>query len=257
MHPCPDCRHELIEVTFDSEKAGKIHCWYCSFCGGAFFDHWDSNLLNLEEIKNELSRVFYQEENTEKINVEPECPFDQSAMLPVVSPAVPAGVRVFYCPFCHGNWFPRAELKKFKEEQEKKVSKFKNLNIPLTSISAVFLPLLLVAVLLGSAFVVRRGFLSTPQNISVGASVFHKMLHLKKIGPNAVEISFYTEEPVKSTILYKKNGMPTPLSQKEGSYSRYHYAVISNLDNPDDYLFQVTSISLLAKEYNSEWLSAK
>lgn len=257
MHLCPDCKKELIEVTFDSEKAGKIHCFYCSNCGGAFFEHWDSNLLTLDEIKRELERVFSQEEDLSQINTEPDCPFDQSTMRPVISEAVPSNVRIYFCPFCHGNWFPKSELVKFKQAQERKVLKFKSMNLPLASVFSVFLPVLLVFTMLGSAFLIRHSFLTgVQQGLSTGASGFYKMLHAKQIDSSKVEISFYTEEPVKSTLSYNKPGEEMKQKQ-ENDFSRYHYVLIDGLNGSQNYLFQIKSVNFEGKEFVSEWMSAK
>jgi Zn-finger nucleic acid-binding protein len=258
VHLCPDCHHELVEVTFNSEKGGKIHCFYCSHCGGSFFEHWDSNLLSLSEIKKDLEKVFFQEEEVDKINVEPDCPFDASMMRPVVSEAVPLGVRIFFCPTCRGNWFPKSELVKFKESQEKKVFGFKVSKIPLTSISAVFLPVVFVVFMFGSALVARQSFLAPkPGAITVGATSEYKLLQIKVIQPSSVEISFLTDNPVKTTILYKKIGLDAVLSEYEPNYSRYHFFVIKNLIEPEKYLFQMKGVALENKVYESEWLSPK
>jgi Zn-finger nucleic acid-binding protein len=256
---CPDCHHDLVEVTFKSEKGGDIHCFYCSHCGGSFFEHWDSNLLGLNEIKKDLEKVFFQEEEVEKINVEPTCPFDQSMMRPVMSEAVPRGVRIFFCPTCKGNWFPKAELVRFKQSQEKKVFSFKSLNIPMASISSVFLPVLFVMFIFGSAVIAGRSFMSskTIQQINVGAISVFQMMQIKSISTSSVEISFFTDEVVKTTFNYKKSESAEVLSETEKDFSRYHYFVIRNLENPKVYLFQLQGVNLNGKVYASQWMGAK
>jgi Zn-finger nucleic acid-binding protein len=258
LQHCPDCHHELVEVTFKSQKGGNIHCYYCSHCGGSFFEHWDSNLLSLSEIKNDLEKVFFQEEEVDRINLEPECPFDQSIMRAISSEAIPLGVHIFACPSCHGNWFPKAELVRFKQGQEKKIFGLKMSNIPLTSISAVFLPVLFVAFMFGSVFLARQTFLSPkPSTVTVGAAGYFKLLQIKAVKPSSVEISFFTDDPVKTTVLYKENGMDAISSFYEADYSRYHYIVIKDLVDPGMYMFQMKSVALENKLYESEWMSAK
>jgi Zn-finger nucleic acid-binding protein len=256
MRTCPDCQHELIEVSFDSEKAGKIHCWYCSNCGGAFFEHWDSNLLSLTDIKQELARLFKQDEEVITINQTPSCPMDTTVMNPIVSAAVPAGIKIFFCPTCRGNWFPKGELVKFKMEQEGKLAQLKKMNMPMASIFSLFLPVLFVAVMTGVTFYARSVILNQQSlNMQAKAASYQKMLQIKKISATSVEISFFTDEPSKSIIYYKAEGVV--LNKNENDFSRYHYVVIDNLNNPVNYLFQIQTTTSSEKIYNSEWLSAK
>lgn len=256
MKTCPDCQHELIEVSFDSEKAGKIHCWYCSNCGGAFFEHWDSNLLSLSDIKQELSRLFKQDEEVTAINQSPACPIDAAVMNPIVSEAIPAGIKIFFCPVCRGNWFPKGELIKFKMEQEGKLAQLKKMNMPMASIFSLFLPVLFLAVMTGVTFYARSVILNQQAlNVQVKAASYQKMLQIKKISTTAVEISFFTDDPSKSIIYYKAEG--TILNKNENGFSRYHYVVINDLNNPASYLFQIQTTTGTGKVHVSEWLAAK
>jgi Zn-finger nucleic acid-binding protein len=245
-----------MEVSFDSEKAGKIHCWYCNNCGGSFFEHWDSNLLSLSDIKHELTRLFKQGEEVVNINQAPNCPMDQALMQCVSSEAVPASVKVFYCPTCHGNWFPRGELIKFKTEQEGKLSQFKKMNMPMASIFSLFLPVFFVAVMVGVTFYARNVIVNQQMvSVQTKAAALQKMLQIRKISATAVEISFYTDEPSKSIIFYKAES--AVLNKNENDLSRYHYVVIDNLNNPASYLFQIQTTTVSGDKFTSEWLSAK
>lgn len=256
MQICPDCQRDLTEVSFESEKAGKIHCFYCSNCGGSFFEHWDSNLLSIDDIKRELERIFSQEESVGKTNLEPECPIDGATMHPIASEAVPAGVRVYACPTCHGNWFPKADLVKFKEMQTRKIFKFKNLGIPLASVSAVFLPAMFLAIMTGVMIYTKNKVIDNKNTYVSTASGFQKMIQIKDTKKNSVEILFVTDEPSKSVISYKVPGGKV-YQKEETDFSRYHYVLINNLTNPKDYLFQIKSTTISSKEYNSEWLSPR
>ncbi len=256
MSPCPDCQKDLIEVTFDSDRAGKTKCLYCSSCGGSFFEHWDSNILTLNDIKQELSRLFKQEEEVTNINLSPPCPLDQTTMVGVKSEAVPEGLKIFSCPQCHGNWFPRREIVRFKEIQEGKLGQLKKFRVPMGSLGALFLPVFFVAIMTGLTFYARNVVLKNdPYSVQIKAAENYKMLQIKKIDEVSVEISFYTDEPSKSIIYYKTNS--DILNKAEAADSRYHYLRIDDLKNPENYLFQIRTTTTSGKEYNSEWLSAK
>lgn len=257
MRACPDCQHELIEVSFDSDKAGKIHCWYCSNCGGSFFEHWDSNLLTLDDIKNELARLFKQDEEVVNINQTPKCPLDQNIMQCVASTAVPANIKIFYCPVCRGNWFPKGELIKFKTEQEGKLAQFKKMNVPMSSIFSLFLPVLFVAIMTGITFYARSVLLNQQSILyQTRAASYQKMLQIKKIDTDSVEVSFFTDDPSKSVIYYQAEG--AILNKSEQDFSRYHYVRIDDLSGGvANYLFMVRTTTSAGKVYNSEWLSAK
>lgn len=256
MYICPDCLHPLIEVSFDSEKAGKVHCLYCSFCGGSFFEHWDINLLSLEDIKKELSRLFKQQGEVPASKANPKCPVCQNSMEVLHHEAIPQNVHVFACPSCHGNWFPKGELVKFKEEQTSKLASLKKLNIPLASIYSLFLPVFFLAMVFGMTYYFRQSAQNgTLFTIQTRASTYQKMLQIKKISETSVEISFFTDEPTKSIVYYRSEN--EILNKQENDYSRYHYTVIDNLLNPTAYLFQIRSETPSGKAYNSDWLTAK
>lgn len=256
MSSCPDCHSDLIEVSFDNEKIGKIHCLYCGRCGGSFFEHWDSNILSLDDIKQELSRLFKQEEEVASINNAPPCPKEGTIMQLVKTAAVPKGINIFACPTCHGNWFPRREIVRFKELQEGKLGQLKNLKVPMGSIMGIFLPVFFVAIMAGLTFYARNVVLkNAPYSIQSKAAENYKMLQIKKVDAVSVEISFYTDEPSKSVVYYKSN--TTVLNKAETALSRYHYLRIDNLAAPENYLFQIHTVTSSGKAYNSEWLSAK
>lgn len=256
MPHCPDCGKDLIEISFETETAGKIHCWYCSNCGGSFFEHWDSNLLTLSDIKNQLSRLFKQEAEVSNINPTPKCPLDGTYMARVESQAVPKDIRIFFCETCRGNWFPKDELVKFKEKQRGKIEEFKRLGIPIKSVFAVFLPLVIITIITVITFFTKDKIITLPSfQFGAKAGIYQKMLQIKKIDETSVEISFFTDEATKGIVSYQARGAVA--TKEELNFSRYHYVRIDNLLEPQAYLFQITSTTLDGKTYTTEWLSAK
>ena len=126
----------------------------------------------------------------------------------------------------------------------------------MASIFSLFLPVLFVAVMTGVTFYARSVILNQQSlNMQAKAASYQKMLQIKKISTTSVEISFFTDELSKSIIYYKAEGVV--LNKSENDFSRYHYVVIDNLNNPSSYLFQIQTTVTSGKIYNSEWLSAK
>lgn len=149
MLSCPDCNHELTTTRIETgAPGGTIDVDRCANCGGVWFDHFEINRLPTHEAVRLSNLPTHTLPNP--LTSPGKCPHCGIALTRLVATSVPPDSRVLHCSLCRGNWVSKKELVKVKSTQDSKLGRLKILGVPLPSLSAILIPLLIVVFLAGS-----------------------------------------------------------------------------------------------------------
>ena len=234
---CPDCNHNLTPVTIPV-KGSTVILDYCGYCGGVWTDHAETNFFNLKDMQT-LHNVLPHAPK-KALAGSHKCPHDNRELTRLEHESTPLGVSVFHCATCGGNWFPYGQLQRFKKAQRAKLDYLKIWNIPLHSMYAVLLPLLVLAVLstgmLGAVIGIRR-----QQNLQSQAhDIIGKPIVIKGSTPTEVLISFTTSTDNRSSIVYWSN----PIAQKTANISiqeqKSHMIKLTGLQPKTTYFYTIS-----------------
>lgn len=195
---CSECNHPLLPITLKSDT-GQVNLDYCGSCGGIWSDQGEVNFLKLKNLGPLL--MLLPKSPTHPTIKYLLCPKDRSTLEIFKGQSVPLDLSIYYCPTCRGMFFPEGSLREFKKAQAAKLDYFKLWKIPLHSIYAILLPLLLILVLGG-------GLVATLVGVHQGTDVRTRakeqiskplVISLKE---DEVLISFTTLKPSTSKIKY-------------------------------------------------------
>lgn len=236
MH-CPDCGSVLITVTLGTEPPIKLDV--CSSCSGVWTDQGETNFFKVSDLANVAlpgtpHRVPAPQDRY--------CPKDHTPLSRNKGENIPEDVVVFHCSSCGGNWFPTGQLKHFKEAQRVKLSFFKTWHIPISSPAAILLPVLLLMIITGSIVVTVISIQQQIQTESQAKSLVGKPV-VRNISPTEVFISFTTNAPVATSLIYWQATLQAPVRQKiavSAVAQTTHTVRISNLLPGTTYQYQIT-----------------
>lgn len=195
---CPECNATLSPIQLTT-ATGNVVLDYCATCGGIWSDQGEINFVKLKDL-GPLSRLLPQKPQHPTIQYH-LCPKDRNTLELFKGESVPADISIFRCQVCGGIFFPEGTLPNFKHAQESKINYFKSWKIPLHSVYAILLPLLLILVLGG-------GLLATIVSVQRGTDIRSKAKEAVSkplvLSPAASEIliSFTTITPSITKIKY-------------------------------------------------------
>lgn len=255
MLSCPDCDYELTTTRIETgAPGGTIDVDRCPYCGGVWFDHYEVNRLPAHEATR-LSNLATLASTPHPKGTE-KCPHCGVMLTRLVASSLPKNVRVLHCSHCRGNWISKVELSRVKAEQQKALTRFKVLGVPLPSLSAVLIPILIIAFLAGSIPVTlslirrtketrlrAREIIATPTVIpidSVGAE-------------RIVLISFTSTIPVRSSIVLKGGQVTSPRVLTVSDTARLlHVIRLTDLASQTTYTYSIRAGDEQGQEISSE-----
>lgn len=209
---CPECNHQLSAVTLKSDMytvgtvphvnvPQEVVLDYCANCGGVWSDQGEVNFVqsrNIEPLQKQLPV------NPAPTNVDYRflvCPKDKQPLRFFKRESVPLHLTLLRCQQCSGIWFPQNTLLEFKNAQEIKIDYFKTWKIPLHSIYAILLPLLIVVVIGGGIITTLVGVGQQTNLRSRAGDVISKPLVISP-KPGEILLSFTTKTPTRTKIRY-------------------------------------------------------
>ncbi len=234
---CPDCNHHLTPVTIPI-KGSNVILDYCGNCGGVWTDHAETNFFALKDLQT-LHNVLPHAPK-KALTGSHNCPHDNRQLNRLEHESTPLGVSIFHCATCGGNWFPYGELARFKKAQKAKVDYFKVWGIPLHSMYAVLLPLLVLAILtggmLGAVLSIKQ-----QQNFQGQAhDIIGKPIVIKGPTPEEIIITFTTSKEARSSLIYWSN----PVVQKTVNIAmqeqKSHMIKLEGLTPKTTYFYTIT-----------------
>jgi len=146
---CPYCQEKLITKEVKVKDGTPIDIEYCPNCGGYWLDHWEVNFIPFKNIKK-IIKGTPKKPNPDIGERVMKCPHCHKRLEILQGENVPLNTTVFFCPQCHGNWFPKGQLLAFKKAQEAKLAYFKTWQIPLGSVFSILLPMFLICLITAS-----------------------------------------------------------------------------------------------------------
>ncbi len=247
---CPECNHNLQPISLKPEGFNQITgpyqnkvptidivLDYCPNCGGVWSDAGETNFLQMKQIEPLISSLPNNPAPTNANYQLLVCPKDRQILRIFKRESIPMYLNVLRCQTCGGIWFPQNNFAPFKKAQEAKINYFKLWNIPLPSIYAVLLPVLIFALLIG-------GLISTITNIRQNQEVRIKasdaISQPLTIQPKNYEmlISFTTKETTATKIKYWTEGGSINEVWVSETPKTNHLIKLTNLDNKT-YSYQI------------------
>lgn len=149
MLSCPDCHHILAATRIETgATGGTVEVNRCPFCGGVWFDHFEINRLPAHEAIR-LSGLVSEGEVAKLVGTN-TCPHCGITLTRLTGSAISSDTYVRHCSHCRGNWVSKKDLVKVKHMQNSLVKKFKILGLPIPSLSAILIPVIVLVFLIAS-----------------------------------------------------------------------------------------------------------
>ncbi len=145
---CPDCNHELAPKRVETDApGGTVEIDRCPFCGGVWLNHFEINRLPTHEAIRLSHLPSFKD--TSSAGGLGKCPHCGIALSKNSSAPLLKHTPIRSCPQCQGSWISKHDLARVKQMQDSLLKRIKTIAIPIASIYAVLLPLVLVALLGG------------------------------------------------------------------------------------------------------------
>lgn len=205
---CPLGHSELEHYTKTNRQGIATSYQICPRCGGYWTSGFDANYL--ERIG--LESVPAIPHVSDKKLVCPDC---TKPLIVIREDAVPSDVTIFGCPDNHGYFFPRGELKKFKDAQNAKITYHKLWHIPLPPLSKVLLVGLFLFLVGSSAIVLTR--IQEAQHTSLKAKemiAYQEAVATKD--PRSLLFLARTSRPTSLTLHIDSLSLTGPMSSTDG-----------------------------------------
>lgn len=232
---CPDCESNLISLQAKNQAGDHINVWSCLNCAGLWLNNFEANQLSLAEVKKIVKPA--KEISLVKNEIR-KCPCCQIPLENFRGESVPVNCQVFFCPNCHGNWFPRNELLKFKKAQETKLKFFKIWQIPLGSPFAILLPVLILFFIAASipltVYLTKKN-----QENRTQASEMIKNINILPINNDQVSIVWTTEKPLRTAIKYGTSSFLMKEMMVSDKPNTLHQVTLSDLKSSVVYYYQI------------------
>ena len=143
MLVCPDCNHILTTEAIPTDAPGGMITFNrCPYCGGVWFNHFDINRFPTYH----AIRLAGQAARGEllKLSGTNRCPHCGVSLQPLNAESVPDTVHIRTCRVCRGHWVSKKDLVTIKKHQDQNLIEAKLSTIPLPSIYAVLIPVLII-----------------------------------------------------------------------------------------------------------------
>jgi len=247
---CPDCNCQLKTSQFlEKKKNLNLAVSYCPCCGGFWLDSSTANSLTYDDLQK-IEQSFKTSSPSLPSSPERICPQCQLPLQQMEAESIPPEVVVFNCKKCNKKWFPSGQLKKFKKAQEVKVEYFKKWRIPLKSIFAILLPIVIVLPLAFRFFKPEQKqeaviYLSEPEGAGEGEKIEGECAisqpEVEVVDGVEVVITFSTSIPCYSFIEYGLTKDELEILPVNNQLVDSHRSVISGLLPNKTYWFKITA----------------
>lgn len=232
---CPDCNQKLLPLTLKTDT-GNITIDYCASCGGVWADQGEVNFIkekDLGSLKSVLPLDYIP-----VLNPSHFCPRDREKLTLFKSESVPQNLEIYRCQKCSGIWFPQNSFLTFKEAQATKLDYFKKWNIPLHSIYAILLPVLLIAVMTGGIAATLIGLKDGTDTRTRAKDVLSEPLVVSP-EDGQVLISFSTYKEATTKIKYWLNPNEVTEIWASATPQTTHTVILKNLETGKAYSYQI------------------
>lgn len=233
---CPDCSTLLTQIDYRFTNKDLItKITYCPNCNGFWLDSITVNNLQTSDVER-IQRII--ENNHPKVIPGSHlCPQCEVLLKPLRQESIPLNVKVSSCPQCQFKWFGKGQLLQFKKAQETKVNYYKQWQIPLKSIFAILLPVLVIVSIV--SFVNNQHRVIKQPQIYIQEQTSLK-ISTPQVDANTfkeVKVKFSTSMPAKTQLFYtvdKASGETIVINDTE---KLNHEAKIRNLRPNQQYWF--------------------
>ncbi len=235
---CPYCNSTLQETEVGLKNGDLVKLHECFVCGGHWLPHLTANELTLDTAKN-LDAILTAKETVPPD--QPRCPICNTRLSAIKTEAVAQGVMVWTCPNTHGNFFPKGELFKFKKAQEAKISYHQIWGIPLRSVLAVMLPVLVVLSIAAGLPLTVQQLQKNQESRTKAGSTFTSPV-TTKLSDTSILISFSTLSPAKTSLSLYEDGQfrnTIPISTVSKTL---HTTTLKDLSPSHTYTYTLTLI---------------
>jgi len=240
---CPDCQSILQVINIPIvEKNIKITIVSCLQCGGFLLDSIAVNNLTYSMVEklakpnnNNFSTSFVED----KI-----CPSCKGKLKIMREESIPQEVTVFTCDSCFNKWFPSGQLLKFKKAQEIKLAYYKEWKIPLKSIFAILLPIIIIIPLINIIWRLRSGSQPTiylQENLPSNLPVFFNNLNMSFLEDSQAEITYSTNEDCITILEYGLSQTSLKSLTVDTFVQKTHRVVLSELEKNTRYWFRIST----------------
>lgn len=250
---CPDCSTLLTQIDYqlpNKEFVSKII--YCPNCNGFWLDSITVNNLSTADVER-MQRIV--ENNHPKIIPGTHlCPQCEILLKPLRQESIPLNIQVFFCMQCQLKWFGKGQLLQFKKAQEAKVSYYKTWQIPLKSIFAILLPILILVPIVGLV-TSRPKIIKQPQIYIQEQTALNIGIPEVEVSTfKEVKIKFSTSLPAKTELFYTVDKVSSETVIISTTEKLDHEAKISNL-RPNQQYWYVLQAEANGQKIRSDYYS--
>lgn len=233
---CPNCNHNLTPLTVKPDPQSSLELDHCFFCGGVWFDHYEINRIRLDQAEKLASHK--KIDSNTKYTGTNQCPRDNTKLLRKTGENIPQNVTVISCPTCGGNFITQKDLMNLKDAQSKRLDYFKAWNIPLPKLSSILISFFIFSIAVGGVFLTVRNVEKSKEARIKAQEIIGTPTIVS--GKNSVLVSFTTNIPVTSSVVYKSKEEAEPHTIPVSiNKSVNHTVVLQNLSPGTSYTLKV------------------
>ena len=232
---CPECNHQLSVIAITAQT-GRVTLDYCNACAGIWSDQGEVNFIKESEL-SPLLQLLPRKGTHLPIQLL-HCPKDHSQLELLQADSVPRDVIIYRCGVCNGKFFPEGMLPAFKSAQNAKIDYFKSWKIPLHSIYAILLPLLVIVVLGGGLVATIIGVRENTDSRTQAKDIITKPLVIR-LSENETLISINTENPSTVKLKYWMTTEEVNEVWVSDVLQTKHNITLNQLEANRDYFYQI------------------
>lgn len=235
---CPECNHPLQPATLKT-KINEVVLDYCAHCGGVWSDSGEINVLGEKDL-GPLEHLLPKNPTHQGVQNH-LCPRDRATLEIFRGESVPQTLTLFHCKSCWGMFFPSHSLSAYKKAQVAKIDYFKLWNIPLHSVYAIALPLLIIAILGTGLF---AALYSVDQKTDIRSRADEMISEPLVLSPSSTQvmINFTTKTPSVTKIKYWVRGDEVTELWMSSTPSQNHTIVLKNVSPHETYSYQILTV---------------
>lgn len=219
---CPRGDGELVARSATGLGGIPLTYHLCLACLGHWTHPFDANYLQLDVLPNDTARP--------EAVASFRCPECQEPLERAHEDAMAPEVLAWYCPTGHGYFFPRGNLRKFRQTQEARVTYHKLWQIPMPPLRSVLLASMVIVAAVAS--VVTLSKLRHSQSIETQAReviAYHDVI----VTDAGITVLARTNVPTTLAVTIRETGLDAEMNSPDG---RTHSLTVYDLE-PGSYSY--------------------
>lgn len=242
MLECPNCGEILTPIHLSTDGGGHITVDHCGSCGGTWFDNYEINRVSYEDVFKIAANTAIKKREPSPGKMERLCPQDSSKLEKLKTNLTEENLYLERCPACGGVFVGQKDLEKIKLAQKTKIHYYQNSGLPFPQLSAIFIPIVFVGLLLFSTFLTVTNLRDAQQSQTSAKEQLSAVTAIP-VSETSEAVMYLTASSTVTSIQYGTNIFNKKVAAVDISPSRTHQIVLKGL-TPGTTYYYVISLTL-------------